>query len=119
MSMLCLERKTIKALPFNLSQEITNFILKINKITMENFKEDNESMDLKLMNKAVDLLMVPYLSKYVDTVKALGNIKIMTFNNLACIYKKKKKYGLAIRAVSHAIQIEEFLFQQEEQGEKY
>ena len=39
--MLCLERKTIKAVPFNLSQEILNFILKINKVTMENFKEES------------------------------------------------------------------------------
>ena len=67
-------------------------------------------MDLKLMTKAVDLLMVPYINKYVDTIKSLGNIKIMTFNNLACIYKKKKKFSLAIRAVSYAIKIEEFLF---------
>ena len=34
LSMLCLERKTIKAVPFNLSQEIINFVLKINKVTM-------------------------------------------------------------------------------------
>lgn len=40
LSMLCLERKTIKAVPFNVSQEIVNFVLKINKITMENFKEE-------------------------------------------------------------------------------
>lgn len=72
------------------------------------------------MNKAVDLLMVPHITKYVDTLKSLGNIKIMTFNNLACIYKKKKKFGLAIRAVSYAIQIEEFLFKNdEEKGQKY
>lgn len=72
------------------------------------------------MTKAIDLLMVPYISKYVDTIKSLGNIKIMTFNNLACIYKKKKKFSLAIRAVSYAIQIQEFLFRNnEEKGQKY
>lgn len=43
----------------------------------------------------------------------------MTFNNLACIYKKKKKFALAIRAVSYAIQIEEYLFKNKERGEKY
>lgn len=63
-------------------------------------------MDLRLLTKAVDLLMIPYIGKYVDNKKSLGNIKILTFNNLACIYKKKKKYNLAIKAVSYAIQIE-------------
>lgn len=41
LSMLCFERKTIKAVPFNIGQEISNFVLKINKITMENFKQEN------------------------------------------------------------------------------
>jgi hypothetical protein len=36
----------------------------------------------------------------------LGKIKILTFNNLACIYKKKKKFGIALRAVSFALEIE-------------
>ena len=55
-------------------------------------------------------MMVPHIVKYVESKKSLGNIKILTFNNLACIYKKKKKYALAIKAVSYAIQIEEYLF---------
>lgn len=62
-------------------------------------------MDLKLMTKAVDLLMTPNVGKYVDSPKSLGSIKILTFNNLACIYKKKKKFALAVKSVSYAIQI--------------
>lgn len=104
--MICLERKTIKAVPFNLSQEIINFVLKINRVTMENFKDEHESMDLKLMTKVIDLLMTPHVAKYVETGKSLGSVKILTFNNLACIYKKKKKFALAVKAVSFAIQIE-------------
>lgn len=92
-------------MPFNISQAIVNFVLRINKITMENFKQEDESMDLKLMTKAVDLLMTPHVGKYVETPKSLGSIKILTFNNLACIYKKKKKFALAVKAVSYAIQI--------------
>lgn len=65
------------------------------------------------MTKAVDLLMTPHIGKYVDTAKALGSIKILTFNNLACIYKKMKKFALAVKAVSYAIQIEEHLFKNE------
>jgi hypothetical protein len=32
---------------------------------MENFKQESESMDLRLMTKAVDLLMTPHVGKYV------------------------------------------------------
>lgn len=67
-------------------------------------------MDLKIMTKAVDLLMVPYIGKYVDTPKNLGSLKILTFNNLACLYKKMKKFALAVKSVSYAIQIEEYMF---------
>lgn len=86
---------------------------------MENFKEESENMDLKLMTKAIDLIMTPHVGKYLQDPLELGRIKVLTFNNLACIYKKKKKFGLAIRAVSYAIQIEEYLFKNKERGEKY
>lgn len=57
------------------------------------------------MTKAVDLLMTPHIGRYMESSKNLGSIKILTFNNLACIYKKKKKFALAVKAVSYAIQI--------------
>lgn len=64
--MICLEKNSIKAVPFNLAQELSNFVLKINKVTMENFKEESESMDLKLMAKAIDLIMTPHVAKYIE-----------------------------------------------------
>ena len=73
-------------------------------------------MDLKLMTKAIDLIMTPHVAKYMSDPLELGRMKVLTFNNLACIYKKKKKFGLAIRAVSYAIQIEEYLFKNKERG---
>ena len=57
------------------------------------------------MTKAVDLLMTPHIGRYVETAKGLGSLKILTFNNLACIYKKMRKFALAVKAVSYAIQI--------------
>ena len=68
------------------------------------------------MTKAIDLIMTPHISKYLEDSLELGRIKVLTFNNLACIYKKKKKFGLAIRAVTYAIQIEEYLFKNKERG---
>lgn len=68
------------------------------------------------MTKAADLLMIPHIGKYIESPKNLGSLKILTFNNLACIYKKMKKFALAVKAVSYAIQIEEFLFKNDEKG---
>lgn len=47
--------------------------------------------------------MLPGLNKFIKDINLLGKIKILTFNNLACIYKKKKKFGIALRAVSFAL----------------
>lgn len=47
--------------------------------------------------------MIPYLHKYLRDLKTLGKLKVLTFNNLACIYKKKRKFGIALRSVSFAL----------------
>ncbi len=70
-------------------------------------------MDIKIFSKAVDLLMTPSMNKYVKDLKTLGKVKVLTFNNLACIYKKKKKFGIALRSVSFALEIEEALLNEQ------
>jgi len=58
--------------------------------------------------------MLPTLSKMFTSEehrKTLGRLKVLTFNNLACIYKKKKKFGIALRSVSFALEVEEALMQ--------
>ena len=47
--------------------------------------------------------MIPNLNRFIKDIKTLGKIKVLTFNNLACIYKKKKKFGIALRSVSFAL----------------
>lgn len=59
------------------------------------------------------MLMLSYVHKYIGNAKLLGELKVLTFNNLACIYKKKKKYSIALRAVSFALLIEENLVKDE------
>lgn len=70
---------------------------------MENFKEEDKDIDIKIFSKAVDLLMTPGMNRFVKDLKTLGKIKVLTFNNLACIYKKKRKFGIALRSVSFAL----------------
>lgn len=63
--------------------------------------------------------MIKSLGKYVTPLKMLGELKVLTFNNLACIYKRKKKYALALRAVSFALEIEEVLVKEETVEDKH
>jgi mRNA deadenylase 3'-5' endonuclease subunit Ccr4 len=47
--------------------------------------------------------MTPNINRFVKDIKTLGKVKVLTFNNLACIYKKKRMFGIALRSVSFAL----------------
>ena len=63
--------------------------------------------------------MLPEISKYVTDNHTLSKLKILTFNNLACILKKQKHYMMALKAVSFAIDLEHQLLDSCKQEEKY
>ena len=44
---------------FDISEELVNLVQKINKIAMENIKDQSESSNTKFIAKAVDLVMLP------------------------------------------------------------
>ncbi|MBS1890130.1 MAG: hypothetical protein JST59_02470 [Actinobacteria bacterium] len=106
LTILSLEKKTLKAAPFDLTEEVASFIQKINKLTMESLNKKTEESSTGLFIKAIDLLMSKNIGNHISPPKILGELKVLTFNNLACIYKRKKKYPLALRAVSFALEIE-------------
>lgn len=113
LTILSLEKKTLKATPFDFTVELANFIQKVNKLTMETFNKGTEEVNTNLFIKAIDLLMVKAIGKYIAPLKVLGELKVLTFNNLSCIYKRKKKLQLALRSVGYALEIEESLVQEE------
>lgn len=78
---------------------------------METFEKDGDDSSSNLFIKAIDLLMTKSLGKYITPLRILGELKVLTFNNLGCIYKRKKKLTLALRSVSFALEIEEALVQ--------
>lgn len=119
LTILALEKKTLKAAPFDLTEEVACFIQKINKLTMESLNKKMEESSTGLFIKAIDLLMSKHIAKYIAPAKILGELKVLTFNNLACIYKRKKKHSLALRAVSFALEIEETLLQDEAYDQKH
>jgi hypothetical protein len=74
---------------------------------MENIKETPESNNSKLISKAVDIIMLPEISQYITNSTTLLKLKILTFNNLACVLKSSKHYMMALKAVSFAVDMEE------------
>lgn len=73
---------------------------------MENIKEDGEEGNIKFISKAVDVIMLPQVPKYIEESNVLTKLKILTFNNLGCILKKNKHFMMALKAVSFAIDLE-------------
>ena len=55
---------------------------------MQNVRENSGGPNAKFISKAVDVVMLPEISKYVTDNHTLSKLKILTFNNLACILKK-------------------------------
>jgi hypothetical protein len=49
--------------------------------------------------------MIPEICKYIKDETLLNKLKILSFNNLSCIYKKKKKFGIALRSINQALDL--------------
>lgn len=52
------------------------------------------------------MVMIPTVSRYFADEVTLAKLKILTFNNLACILKKNRRFMMALKAVSFAIDLE-------------
>lgn len=63
--------------------------------------------------------MLPQTNKHLTDPATLAKLKILTFNNLACILKKNKHFMMALKAVSYAIDLEESLIKDFKDEEKY
>ena len=102
-------------LPYDLGEELASLVQKINRMAMENIREQLEN-NAKFISKAVDLIMLPKVALLISN-PALVKLKILTFNNLACVLKKKRHYMTALKAVSFSLDLEEQLIgnHQEEQ----
>ena len=62
--------------------------------------------------------MLPPISQLVET-HTLYKLKILTFNNLACVLKKSRRYVTALKAVSFSLDLEEQLIKNNSEGEQY
>jgi hypothetical protein len=84
---MMVQQKEPHTTPYNIKDELIGFVQKINKLAMENVKESCGGPNKKFISKAVDVIMLPEVSKYITDRHVLSKLKILTFNNLACILK--------------------------------
>ena len=85
--------------------------------------EHNDTNDLKrydqMLSKSISLLMLPHIDNYLADSPLITKLKILSFNNLSCLYKQKKKYGVAMRTIDFAVKLEEELLKTQPSEQKY
>ena len=58
----------------------------MNKKGIEYFREGKELESIPFFVKSVDMLMYKSIHKHIRPIQKLGEMKVLTFNNLACVY---------------------------------
>jgi len=105
-----------------IKQLIVDFVQKANQIAMQSL-ERGDNNDLKrydqLLSKSISLLMLPNINDYVGDASLVTKLKILSFNNLSCLYKQKKKYGVAMRTIDFAVKLEEEMLKTQLSEQKY
>lgn len=91
---------------------------KVNRLAMESIKEE-EGGNAKFISRAVDVVMLPQVGRHLPDAHALGKLRVLTFNNLACILKKSRHFMMALKAVSFAIELEEGLMRDFREEDRY
>lgn len=105
----CLSTNPSKQFDFDPYIETQNYLEKMNRKSVEYFNAGNIEEATKIITRAIDLLNQKNFSKlYVNPLK-LYESKILTYNNLSCIYRKLGKLQLASKIMSFALELEEKL----------
>ena len=96
-------------IPFE--EEVIDFVKKTNMISLKNANsKSKDKVDMLMITRAFDLLFnFKHLKKYFKEPQTFMQLKVLTYNNLSCIYKQQGKYSLALKAITNALAIEEKL----------
>ena len=98
-----------KSISFDLCTEVTHYLERMNKKSVEAFNTNNLEEATKVISRIVDFLNQKNVIKLFGSQFKLDEARILTYNNLSCIYRKVGKLSLALKSVSLAINLEEKL----------
>ena len=112
LSLVALGTPEPPCLAFSLAQEATGFVQKVNRLAMQNIADQEEGGNVKFISKAVDVVMQPDLGRHFTEQGQLARLTVLTFNNFSCILKQHKHLLLSLKAMSHALALEEGLLKE-------
>lgn len=96
-------------LDFSPESRLIAYVQTINLKILETYNQStsHSESELRLFCKCLDLLHNPNISRIFEkTPEKLQELKIMSFNNLSCVHRKRKNFPMAYKAVSHALKLE-------------
>jgi Tetratricopeptide repeat. len=96
-------------LPIDIHEETMDYLELMNKKAVEAFNTNNMDEATKIIARVIDLLNQRNVIVVYGDQNKLYEAKILTYNNLSCIYRKLGKLSLSLKVVTFAIGLEEKL----------
>lgn len=88
----------------------TNIYLeKMNKKSVELFNNNKVEESSRIIARIVDLLTQRKIDLIIPIPEKISEFKILTYNNLSCVYRKIGKNALSLKVLHYAIDLEEQL----------
>lgn len=94
---------------FDPISEANNYLEKMNRRSVEAFSNGQIDEAAKIIARVVDFLNQKNILKVYGNHLKLYESKILTYNNLSCIYRKLGKLSLSLKVISFALDLEEKL----------
>lgn len=104
-----LSNNPTKKLPFDPVVETNSYLEQMNRKSVEAFNTGQTNQAAKHITRVVDLLNQKNIMKIYSSQLKLFESKILTYNNLSCLYRKLGKLSLSHKVISFALDLEEKL----------
>ena len=104
-----------------LTRSIVEFVQKLNRLAMQSCEgnEGGGKEQERLISKAVQLTGLGQVRKLIGDDWQLDKLRVLNHNNLSCLYKRRKKHGVALRSINFALELEEKRLRDQQDCEKY
>lgn len=96
-------------IPFDALDDTKNYLDIMNRKSVDAFNENKMDEAGKCMGRIIELLNHKSLPVLYEDLNQLYEVKILSYNNLSCIYRKLNKLSSSVKVVSFAIGLEEKL----------
>ena len=99
------EKSNEEKKPSELMKIVSEFVQRVNQDAVDIFQKDPRDPAIRIISKAVDITFNKKLEVILPKLK-LNDLKLLTLNNLSCIYRQIGYPHLALKAIDHALQAE-------------